>query len=97
MMDDQINFIYFQHCEDMIQQLQKKLLEQQQKLAIACNVDKSKDGALLKMKTALVGITNKVSSIENTHSQQIEKINSNFNSVVRENEELKKVDYYSSS
>ncbi|KAG6465722.1 hypothetical protein O3G_MSEX015342 [Manduca sexta] len=38
-----------EHCEAMIQQLQRKILEQQEKLAVAVKVDKAKDAAIAKL------------------------------------------------
>lgn len=40
------------HCEELIQQLQNKILEQQQKLAVAIQVDEAKDSAILKFHDA---------------------------------------------
>ncbi|KAJ9584802.1 hypothetical protein L9F63_020856, partial [Diploptera punctata] len=41
-----------QHCERLIQQLQSRLLEEQQRLAVAVEVDKSKDQAILQLQDA---------------------------------------------
>lgn len=41
-----------QHCERLIQQLQIRLLEEQQKLAVAVQVDRGKDQAILQLKDA---------------------------------------------
>jgi len=41
-----------QHCERLIQQLQIHLLEEQQKLAVAIQVDRRKDQAILQLKDA---------------------------------------------
>ncbi|XP_069699894.1 putative leucine-rich repeat-containing protein DDB_G0290503 isoform X2 [Periplaneta americana] len=41
-----------QHCERLIQQLQIRLLEEQQKLAVAVRVDRGKDQAILQLKDA---------------------------------------------
>ncbi|XP_044761788.1 synaptonemal complex protein 1-like isoform X2 [Coccinella septempunctata] len=40
------------HCEELIQQLQNKILEQQEKLAVAIQVDEAKDNAILKFHDA---------------------------------------------
>jgi len=41
-----------QHCERLIQQLQIHLLEEQQKLAVAVQVDRCKDQAILQVQGA---------------------------------------------
>lgn len=40
------------HCEELIQQLQNKILEQQEKLAVAIQVDEAKDNAILRFHDA---------------------------------------------
>lgn len=42
----------FQLCERLIQQLQAHLLEEQQKLAVAVQVDRGKDQAILQLQHA---------------------------------------------
>jgi stress response protein SCP2 len=42
----------FQLCERLIQQLQARLLEEQQKLAVAVQVDRGKDRAILQLQNA---------------------------------------------
>lgn len=42
----------FQLCERLIQQLQARLLEEQQKLAVAVQVDRGKDQAILQLQHA---------------------------------------------
>lgn len=41
-----------QHCEQLVQALQTKLLESQQKLAVALQVDSDKDAAISKLQEA---------------------------------------------
>ena len=44
--------ISLQHCEQLVQALQTKLLESQQKLAVALQVDSDKDAAITKLQGA---------------------------------------------
>ncbi|KAL4708842.1 hypothetical protein ACJJTC_019358 [Scirpophaga incertulas] len=63
-----------EHCEAMIQQLQKKILDQQEKLAVAMRVDRTKDTAITKLKEAWLKITSSLDKAEDRHRQALEKM-----------------------
>lgn len=48
------NFLFFtfQHCEHLIQELQKRLLEQQEKVAVAVRVDNEKNVVIMRLQNA---------------------------------------------
>ncbi|CAH0751769.1 unnamed protein product [Diatraea saccharalis] len=73
-----------EHCEAMIQQLQKKILDQQEKLAVALKVDRAKDSAIAKLKEAWLRITGSLDKAEERHRTALEKM-------VREVENFKAV------
>lgn len=53
-----------EHCEALIQELQKKLLSQQEKLAVAMRVDRAKDTAISKLRQAWLEVTGNVDKTE---------------------------------
>lgn len=63
-----------EHCEAMIQQLQKKLLDQQEKLAVAMKVDRAKDAAISKLREAWLRLTNSLDRAEDRHRKALEKM-----------------------
>ncbi|KAI8420630.1 hypothetical protein MSG28_007874 [Choristoneura fumiferana] len=63
-----------EHCEAMIQQLQKKLLEQQEKLAVAIKVDRSKDEAIAKLREAWLKLTSSLDRAEERHRAALDKM-----------------------
>nr|XP_021188726.2 cingulin isoform X1 [Helicoverpa armigera] len=63
-----------EHCESMIQQLQKKILEQQQKLAVAVKVDRAKDAAIGKLREAWLKLTGNLDKAEERHRGALEKM-----------------------
>ncbi|KAM3959954.1 LOW QUALITY PROTEIN: centriole duplication and spindle assembly protein centrobin [Aphomia sociella] len=63
-----------EHCEAMIQQLQKKLLNQQEKLAVALKVDRAKDAAITKLREAWLKITGSLDKAEERHRAGLEKM-----------------------
>ncbi|CAH0399278.1 unnamed protein product [Chilo suppressalis] len=63
-----------EHCEAMIQQLQKKILDQQEKLAVALKVDRAKDSAIAKLKEAWLRITSSLDKAEERHRTALEKM-----------------------
>ncbi|XP_041968716.1 restin homolog [Aricia agestis] len=73
-----------EHCEVTIQQLQKKILDQQEKLAVAMKVDKAKDTAISKLREAWLRLTNSLSRAEERHKAALDKM-------VREVENFKNV------
>ncbi|XP_063827252.1 uncharacterized protein LOC135076759 [Ostrinia nubilalis] len=73
-----------EHCEVMIQQLQKKILDQQEKLAVALKVDRAKDNAIAKLRDAWHKITGSLDKAEERHRSALEKM-------VREVENFKMV------
>lgn len=68
----------------MIQQLQKKILDQQEKLAVALKVDRAKDAAITKLREAWLKITGSLDKAEERHRSALEKM-------VREVENFKMV------
>ncbi|KAI5644563.1 GRIP and coiled-coil domain-containing protein 2 [Phthorimaea operculella] len=73
-----------EHCEALIQQLQKKLLDQQEKLAVAMKVDRAKDIAIAKLKDSWMKLTASLDRAEERHRQGMDK-------VLREAENFKQV------
>ncbi|XP_059058573.1 repetitive organellar protein [Achroia grisella] len=63
-----------EHCESMIQQLQKKILDQQEKLAVAIKVDRAKDAAITKLREAWLKITGSLDKAEERHRSGLEKM-----------------------
>ncbi|CAH0723501.1 unnamed protein product, partial [Brenthis ino] len=63
-----------EHCEAMIQQLQRKLLEQQEKLAVAIKVDRAKDAAINKLKEAWLRLTGSLDKAEERHRTALDKM-----------------------
>lgn len=53
-----------QHCEHLVQALQTKLLESQQKLAVALQVDSDKDAAIAKLQSAWNSLANHWRTVE---------------------------------
>ncbi|CAG9579560.1 unnamed protein product [Danaus chrysippus] len=64
-----------EHCEVMIQQLQKKLLEQQEKLAVAVKVDRAKDAAIHKLREAWLRLTGNLDQAEERHRNALDEMN----------------------
>lgn len=58
----------------MIQQLQKKILEQQEKLAVAVKVDRAKDAAIGKLREAWLKLTGSLDKAEERHRAALEKM-----------------------
>lgn len=58
----------------MIQQLQKKILEQQEKLAVAVRVDRAKDAAIAKLRDAWLRLTSSLDKAEERHQGALEKM-----------------------
>ncbi|XP_050680094.1 paramyosin [Leptidea sinapis] len=76
-----------EHCEAMIQQLQRKILEQQEKLAVAVKVDRSKDAAINKMKESWFRLTSSLDKAEERHRSALDEMNrqvDNFKIVAEE-------------
>ncbi|XP_034828888.1 putative leucine-rich repeat-containing protein DDB_G0290503 [Maniola hyperantus] len=63
-----------EHCEAMIQQLQKKILEQQEKLAVAMKVDKAKDAAINKLREAWLRLTGSLDRAEERHRAALDRM-----------------------
>ncbi|CAB3251323.1 unnamed protein product [Arctia plantaginis] len=63
-----------EHCESMIQQLQKKILDQQERLAVAVKVDRAKDAAINKLREAWLRLTGNLDKAEERHRQALEKM-----------------------
>ncbi|KAJ2939008.1 hypothetical protein O0L34_g18985 [Tuta absoluta] len=84
-----------EHCEALIQQLQKKLLDQQEKLAVAMKVDRAKDIAIAKLKDSWMKLTASLDRAEERHRQGMDKVLSqaeNFKQVA--NEAQKKTNHF---
>lgn len=65
---------YQQHCEKLIQELQMKILEMQQRLAVAYQVDSAKDEAILRFHEAWEKVAHRWQSLEaerNTLSKKL--------------------------
>lgn len=58
----------------MIQQLQRKILEQQEKLAVAIKVDRAKDAAISKLKEAWLRLTGSLDKAEERHRTALDKM-----------------------
>ncbi|GBP40283.1 hypothetical protein EVAR_83973_1 [Eumeta japonica] len=65
-----------EHCEAMIQDLQRKVLEQQEKLAVALKVDRAKDSAITRLRDAWLKITGSLDKAEARHKASLDKMNS---------------------
>ncbi|CAH0583279.1 unnamed protein product [Chrysodeixis includens] len=63
-----------EHCESMIQQLQKKVLDQQEKLAVAIKVDRAKDAAIAKLREAWLKLTGNLDKAEERHRAALDKM-----------------------
>ncbi|XP_064072558.1 interaptin [Vanessa tameamea] len=63
-----------EHCEAMIQQLQRKVLEQQEKLAVALKVDRAKDTAINKLREAWLKLTGSLDRAEERHRSALDKM-----------------------
>ncbi|CAH2085185.1 unnamed protein product [Euphydryas editha] len=63
-----------EHCEAMIQQLQRKILEQQEKLAVAIKVDRAKDAAINKLRDAWLRLTSSLDKAEERHRSALDKM-----------------------
>lgn len=67
-----------EHCEAVIQNLQGKVLEQQEKIAVAMRIDKGKDDAIDKLKEAWTRISNRLSAADNRHKLMIQQMNNDL-------------------
>ncbi|XP_053695378.1 golgin subfamily A member 6-like protein 4 [Sabethes cyaneus] len=63
-----------QHCERNIQALQGKILEYEQKIAVAIDVDKEKEGIILKLEDNAIRLERRVRELEQTHAESHEKL-----------------------
>ncbi|XP_062561222.1 centrobin [Armigeres subalbatus] len=63
-----------QHCERNIQALQTKLLEYEQKIAVAVDVDKEKEAIILRLEEDVVQQHHKMQDMESKHSETQEKL-----------------------
>ncbi|XP_050349639.1 protein Daple [Nymphalis io] len=63
-----------EHCEAMIQQLQRKVLEQQEKIAVALKVDRAKDTAINKLREAWLRLTGSLDRAEERHRSALDKM-----------------------
>lgn len=60
-------YSYFQHCENLIQELQKRLLEQQEKVAVAVRVDNEKNVMISQFHAAWSKLKQQVEMLEIEH------------------------------
>ncbi|XP_044583110.1 myosin heavy chain, non-muscle [Cotesia glomerata] len=58
-----------EHCEQMIQELQKRLLEQQEKIAVAIRVDKDKSDTITQFQEVWTKFKTRWDNLEHEHSQ----------------------------
>lgn len=72
----------------MIQQLQKKLLEQQQKIAVAIEVDSAKEDIIIKLRNVCTNTIQRIQALEVHYRKellnlnlQIEKAHENVNTL----------------
>ncbi|PSN57076.1 hypothetical protein C0J52_01733 [Blattella germanica] len=65
-----------QHCEILIHQLQSRLLEEQQKLAVAVQVDKGKDQAIFQLQSAWNRLVNHWKELEEHRHNLASKLQS---------------------
>ncbi|GLV44209.1 Centrobin [Carabus blaptoides fortunei] len=73
------------HCEKLIQELQMKILEMQQRLAVACQVDSAKDEAILRFHEAWEKVAHRWQSLEterNTLSKKLFTVEEKANAEV---------------
>uniref|UniRef100_A0A8D8FYG2 Centrobin n=1 Tax=Culex pipiens TaxID=7175 RepID=A0A8D8FYG2_CULPI len=63
-----------QHCERNIQALQSKLLEYEQKLAVAIDVDKEKEGMIVRQEEEILRLTQQCRDLELRHADGQEKL-----------------------
>lgn len=81
----------------MIQQLQRKILEQQEKLAVAIKVDRAKDSAINKLRDAWLRLTSSLDKAEERHRSALDKMVhevENFKTVAGEAQKVNNVDYF---
>lgn len=81
----------------MIQQLQRKILEQQEKLAVAIKVDRAKDAAINKLRDAWLRLTSSLDKAEERHRSALDKMVhevENFKTVAGEAQKVNKFDYF---
>lgn len=64
-----ISISVFQHCELLIQSLQTKTLELQERLAVALEVDEAKDEAIVKFHEAWENVANRLEVAEKEKSE----------------------------
>ncbi|XP_076238130.1 centriole duplication and spindle assembly protein centrobin [Calliopsis andreniformis] len=57
-----------EHCEHLIQELQKRLLEQQEKVAVALRVDNEKNALISQFHTAWTKLKQRLHALENEYS-----------------------------
>ncbi|CAK9813289.1 CNTROB [Anthophora plagiata] len=57
-----------EHCEHLIQELQKRLLEQQEKVAVALRVDNEKNELIVQFHNAWSKLKQRVHALENEHT-----------------------------
>lgn len=79
-------FVIFKHCEDLIQDLQNRNLELQQKLTVAIKVDESKNEAIGKFQDTLQKLMSKMQTL---HKERREWENDKSRMKTRHSNEIK--------
>lgn len=87
--DNILTIIFFcsQHCERLIQHLQWRLLEEQEKLAVAMKVDQGKDKAIAQLQSAWEKLVGHWKDLEEQRfglSQQLQSEREVFQADIRE-------------
>jgi stress response protein SCP2 len=80
-----------QHCEKLIQKLQICLLEEQQKLAVAVQVDRGKDQAILQLQDAWIRLVQHWKELEEQRHSLAGRLHSEREAHQRQESEMVQV------
>ncbi|GJQ83172.1 hypothetical protein Trydic_g18199 [Trypoxylus dichotomus] len=84
-----------QHCEQLIQHLQSKTLELQEKLAVAIQVDEAKDDAILKFHSAWEQVAQRLQALTlDRNSLEVEIANMHAQHAENMVESMKKINHF---
>jgi hypothetical protein len=94
-----VNFSYvqgnvlnvLQHCERLIQELQICLLEEQEKLAVAVQVDRGKDQAILQLQDAWIHLVRHWKDLEEQRHSLASRLHSEREDHQRQESEMAQV------
>lgn len=80
-----------QHCERLIQQLQISVLEEEQKLAVAVQVDRGKDKAILQLQDAWIRLVQHWKELEEQRHSLTSRLHSERKEHQRQESEMMQV------